>query len=950
MSEKFLNKQQKKAVAHTKGPMLVIAGAGTGKTTVVTERIKYLVSRGYAKPSEILGLTFTEKAASEMEERVDQVMPMGYTDMWIMTFHGFGDRLLRDSGLHVGLNPRFKLLSEAEATQLIRKKLYEFDLNYFRPRGQPDKFIGAMLAHFSRLQDEDVLPSQYKKWAESQSDEKYIELACAFEKYQKLKEAEGYMDFGDLIVNSLDLFRSRPGVLAEYQKQFKYVLVDEFQDVNYAQYQLSKLLAGKRANITATGDDDQSIYRFRGAAVSNILQFRKDYPDSKMVVLTQNYRSSQKILDSAYALIQNNNPDRLEAAEQISKKLTAQRKSVNSQISFIHESRVEQEAYVVVEKIRDLAEKNGYEYRDFAILVRANSHADPFVSALQRAGIPSQFLGPGKLFKQPEILDLVSYFKVLYDQNDSQALFRLLSMPVFGINPQDLGKLGSFARKHNLSLYEALEQSSNIKLSDNNQKKIESVFESINAGLSKLSSDSAGQIMYDFVESTGFLKKLLDPHNEEAQIQSANISKFFDKLKSYETEHEDASVFAVVDWINLATELGESPAAATTDWIQNNAVNILTIHSSKGLEFPVVFLVNLVSQRFPTNRRSEPLPIPKDLIKENLPAGDFHLQEERRLAYVGITRARDCLFLTAADFYAEAKRKKKLSPFVAEALCDQIPDLISEEKMSKSISFDSYQKHRTKNISKNKKSDLKVSYLSYSQIETFKICPLHYKLRYLLKIPTSPSAALSFGSSVHEAMKDFYDAVINNNKPSEKLILDCLANNWVGVGYESKSHEKDAFSGAQKMLKEYLITSFNKTARPIALEKDFKLKIASDLKIGGKIDRVDGLQNGQIEIIDYKTGERVPIQKEVDKNTQLTLYALAAVEIFQKKPEEIKLSLYYFEEQKKISTTRTAKDLENLKKEILKVRDEIEQSDFACSGHYICQQGCEYSMFCNSEY
>lgn len=947
MSKK-LNSEQRAAVDFRDGPLLVIAGAGTGKTTVVTERIKHLVSEGFAKPSEILALTFTEKAASEMEERVDVVMPLGYANMWIMTFHGFGDRVLRESGLHVGFDPKFKLLSEAESVQFVREHLYEFDLSYFRPRGQPEKFIGAMLTHFSRLQDEDISAEDYWEWAQTQTDPRYKELASAFKKYQDLKELNGYMDFGDLISNTLELFRLRPRVLKEYQAQFRYILVDEFQDVNYAQYQLSKLVAGKRANLMVTGDDDQSIYRFRGAAVSNILQFRKDYPHSRMVVLTTNYRSSQLILDSAYSLIQNNNPDRLEIAEEISKKLIAQRKLKDSKVEFIHESRVEYEAEAVVQKIQTLIKKSNYEYRDFAILVRANSHADPFAAALQRRGLPHQFLGPGKLFKQAEIIDLISYLKVLYDQNDSQALFRLLSMEIFEIAPSDLGKLGSFARLHNLSLYEALERLEETAILDKEQEKFKTVLKLINFGLSKLPKETAGQIMYDFIENTGWLKKLLDPQNEDLQKQSANISKFFDRLKAYETEHEDASVFAVLDWINLATELGESPAAATIDWTQNNAVNILTIHSSKGLEFPVVFLVNLVSQRFPTSRRSEPLPIPEELIKEKLPEGDFHLQEERRLAYVGITRARDHLFLTAADFYADAKRKKKLSPFIAEALGKQVINL-NREKDQKKVSFDGFKEkdNEAKNISRPKKQNVKINYLSYSQIETFKICPLHYKLRYLLNIPTKPSAALSFGSSIHGTMQDFYRAVMNKKDPTLELMMQSLKRNWTSVGYKNKAHEKDAFKGAQKMLEEYLSTSFDKTILPIALEQDFKIKIAPDLKIGGKIDRIDDLKNGQIEIIDYKTGERVPSQNEVDKNMQLTFYALAATEIYNKKPQEIKLSLYYFEQQKKITTVRGKTDLENLKEEVLAIRKEIETSDFSCSGHYLCQTGCEYSMFCN---
>src|SRR4030066_467383 len=306
-----LNKSQLEAIEHKEGPLLIIAGAGTGKTTVITERIKYLIEKDSAKPSEILALTFTEKAAREMEERVDVAMPYGYPQMWISTFHSFCDRILRREALHIGLDPKYKLTSEAETTQFIRNNLFKFDLNYFRPLGNPTKFIGGMLQHFSRLQDEDISPKEYLEWVgkhkkglDSEEYAKYMELAKAYKKYDELKVKEGLMDFGDLILKTLQLFRQRPNVLKEYQEQFKYVLVEEFQDTNFAQNELAKILAGKGKNITVCGDDDQSIYRFRGAAVSNIVQFRKNFPRAKIVVLTKNYRSTQEILNRSYDMIQ----------------------------------------------------------------------------------------------------------------------------------------------------------------------------------------------------------------------------------------------------------------------------------------------------------------------------------------------------------------------------------------------------------------------------------------------------------------------------------------------------------------------------------------------------------------------------------------------------------------------------------------------------------------------
>jgi DNA helicase-2/ATP-dependent DNA helicase PcrA len=439
--EKILNKGQLGAIKHKKGPLLIIAGAGTGKTTVITERIKYLISSGLAKPSEILALTFTEKAAREMEERVDKVMPYGYTQMWISTFHSFCDRILRNEALHIGFDPKYKLMTQAGSVQFVRNNLFKFDLNYFRPLGNPTKFVAGMLQHFSRLQDEDISPKEYAEWVGKQETrlhsskkssgeaeeerkevEKWLELARAYKTYDGLKTKGGLMDFGDLIVKTLLLLRKRPNVLREHKKKFKYVLVDEFQDTNYAQNELAMLFAGKgkNANITVTGDDNQSVYRFRGAAISNILQFKKVYPKAKVINLKQNYRSTQKILDKAYKLIQHNNPDTLEAQLGIDKNLISVRKPKGgADIKFIHKDRVENEADSVAKEIDLLVgassvpnksdrRKPKINYGNVAILVRANNHAEPFIRAFQRRGIPYQFLGPGRLFKQPEVVDLIS--------------------------------------------------------------------------------------------------------------------------------------------------------------------------------------------------------------------------------------------------------------------------------------------------------------------------------------------------------------------------------------------------------------------------------------------------------------------------------------------------------------------------------------------------------------
>lgn len=691
---KNLNEEQLQAVKHGEGPLLIIAGAGTGKTTVITQRIKHLILEKKVAPSEILALTFTEKAAAEMEERVDVELPYGYTQLWIETFHAFCDRILRSEAIHIGLNPAYKLATEAESILFLRKNLFKLKFNYFRPLGNPYKFLQGFLTHVSRLRDDDITADDYRAFAEkfgqdktSDPDEvkKTLELADAYKIYETLKAKEGIMDFSDLISNTLKLFRTRKNILSIYQNKFKYILVDEFQDTNFAQNEMAVLLAGKEKNITVVGDDDQSIYRWRGAAISNIIQFKKHFPKAKVIALTKNYRSTQEILDSAYKLIQFNNPDRLEIVEKIDKKLIATRSESGDPIEFNLSNRVENEAEFVAKKIKELVKENenAYTYKDFAILVRANDHAQPFVRAFERARIPYQFLGPGRLFHQEEIKDLIAYLKILYNFEDNANVYRLLTIPFFGFDARDIAAILNFAKRKNYLLFEALENIDELTLREEVKIKIKDIIAMIHRHLKRVPRESAGQILYYFFEESGLFREYLTAEKPEEEKRVQNVARFFEKLKNFEAEHSDASIFAIVDWIDLSMELGESPLASEANWSENNAVNIMTVHSSKGLEFPVIFLVSLLTQRFPSRDRKEQIPVPEALIKEVLPEGDYNLQEERRLFYVGMTRAKDRLFFTASLFVGAGKRERKISPFVYEALGEEAVNKLSERQKEK---------------------------------------------------------------------------------------------------------------------------------------------------------------------------------------------------------------------------------------------------------------------------
>lgn len=900
---KQLNSQQLLAVQHKNGPLLVIAGAGTGKTTVITERMKYLISEGLAKPDEILALTFTEKAAAEMQDRLDEVMPLSYSKMFIGTFHSFCEGFLRDEGINIGLDYEFDLLIEVDAIALFRKNIYKFSLDYYRPLGNPHKFIEAILTHFSRLKDENVTPDEYEEWVSNQSSvtSDQLELVKLYTGWEQVKADNSVLEFADLIYYTLKTLQDKSKVTEKYQQRFKYVLVDEYQDTNYSQNKILEILCAKHQNINAVCDDDQAIYRFRGAAVGNVLSFSETYKNTKTVVLNQNYRSGQKILDTAYKLINNNNPDRLEIKAKIDKKLVAEKNKPEGEVLFQKFARGEDEAEWISNKISDLRSQM-LDYKDFAILVRSNSQAEPFVKALERSDIPAQFLGPAQLFSQPEIKDLIAILRVIDNPDDDVSLYRFLSMKIWGIDKNYLTGLFAKIRHTGKTLFEICDEINNPALSF------------IKSAILKSGNSSAGQILYDFLVDTKILISIQD------ESKAKNVAKFFKKVKNFE-DNRDSSVRTIVDWIDLNMQMGESPQASVdSDWRQNDAVNILTVHSAKGLEFDTVFMTNLVMDRFPSRNRRDQLPIPIELVKEKMPELDFHLQEERRLFYVGMTRAKNKLYLTASDYYGETKRAKKVSIFVGET---GITESINIYRPSPRVSPPKLG---------GEKGVVLINSLSYSHIASFDECPAHYRAKYILGIPEPATAMTTLGTAVHKAL--------NSDDP-----LETYKKSWKDSGFLSPEQRKKTRQLGEDVLKKYLSDEKYFRHKPRFTEHEFSVPVSNDLKIVGRMDRVDVWEDGTVEIIDYKTSSKLPEQKDVDKNLQLSFYALAADAL--NMGTKIKFTLYFLQFGQAISTTRSQEDLEKAREEILKIRDEIQNSDFACNGRF-CDT-CAFKMLCDKK-
>ncbi len=958
---KDLNLAQKQAVTHKNGPLLIIAGAGTGKTMVITKRIAWLIKEELAKPEEILALTFTDKAAQEMEERVDQLVPYGFVNTQISTFHSFGDQLIRDNHLELGFSADFRVLSGVEQTLFVKEHLMEFNLKELRPLGNPEKFIGNLLKVISRAKDEEISFADYQKYTDSlkepQDDAEKIdfarqkEIAKFYATYQKLLQENNYLDFGDQIILLLNLFRKRKDILKQYQEQFKYILVDEYQDTNYAQNELVKLLASGHKNITVVGDDDQSIYKFRGAAISNILQFEKSFPKTEKVVLTENYRSGQNILDHAYELIQFNNPDRLEIQNKIDKKLKAQIKE-KGEVKYLHFDKDYEEADFVAEEITKLIKKDKkLAYKDIAILARANNHLDQFILSLKHLNIPYVFSGEKSYYQRPEILLLTSFLKVLTDPTDSLALFHLATSEVYDLPQLDLVLCNQYAKRKNLDLFATFRAidslGSKIDVCDTAKGIIETIVEDIERYLEETKISTVGQVLYSFLEDKGYLAKLAREDSEETPQITKNIARFFDKIKSFElTSDNDKNIAEFVKYLEGLIEVGEGEAEFEPD-PNVDAVNVLTVHSAKGLEFKTVFLVNLVQDRFPSRKRGEGIRLPDKLIKEILPEKDAHLEEERRLFYVGMTRAKDLLYLTSAANFQNLKKPKKTSQFITEAVGGE--EKVDFEKVSLP------QLRRIKNFRKIEKAKCKMSkemlmkkkplVLSNKQIDDYITCPKKYFYINILRIPLLRNHAIVFGSAIHNTIQDFLkDKQKGRIMPLEEL-TKAFESHWVNEGFLTKEHELMRKEEGIKILEQFYEQEKAKKDNPLYIEKSFKFAI-DDILVRGRMDRIDKTKEG-IEIADYKTStakDEKTARSKASSNLQLKIYALAYQNIFGELPKRVHLIFLgsNLTGTKKI----TEKDLEKAKEIIKQAHEGIKKADFEAHPQFGACKLCPFKKFC----
>ncbi len=636
----LLNKEQYEGATTVEGQLLILAGAGSGKTRVLTYRMAHMIEDLGIPPYKILAITFTNKAAKEMKDRVSSLVGEKAEDMWISTFHSTCVRILRREIQHLGYKSSFTIYDSSDQKTLITECMKSLNIN--------DKDIQAkeIIGKIGRAKDKMQSAESYKR--EHESNFRENKIADVYVMYQKKLKENNAMDFDDLIFKTVELFKKNPDVLEFYQRKFQYIMVDEYQDTNGAQYELVKLLAAKNKNICVVGDDDQCIYAWRGADITNILDFEKDYPDAKVIKLEQNYRSKGNILDAANVVIANN-------AHRKAKALRTEQESGNK-IKIYRAFNDTAEGDFVSKTIADLKHSEGRKNEDFAILYRTNAQSRIFEETLRRRGIAYKIVGGTRFYDRKEIKDLISYLKVLVNPQDDISLKRIINVPKRSIGDATVQKVQAFADDFELNLWDALSEARSIPtLTPRNASCIEKFMELMDQFVLLKETVPVSTLIESILKDTGYLESLEKSGEIEDKSRIENLKELVSDAVDFEKSSEDKSLEAYLEKVSLVQD---------TDKLEDEeegegSVVLMTIHSAKGLEFPVVFMVGMENGLFPSVT---------DMDKED------QMEEARRLCYVAITRAKESLYLTSAEV------RKVFGRTVAYSQSDFIGEIKSDLK------------------------------------------------------------------------------------------------------------------------------------------------------------------------------------------------------------------------------------------------------------------------------
>ena len=924
-----LTEAQRAAVTHTDGPCLVIAGAGTGKTTVLTRRIAYLIQEKGVNPEHIVALTFTEKAASEMEERVDLLLPYGVTGTTISTFHSYAADLTRRNAVLLGIDSQSRLLGSAEEMSFLRAHIDDLPTKFLKPHRNPIDFLHTVSNFMSRAQDEFISPEklvavcqhrlqQAETEAEIEKAEILLELAHIYQITQKLYKDESVLSYGSLLYEALTALEQHPSIKASEQARIKYLMIDEFQDTNTVQNALALALA-EQGNIQVVGDDDQAIYRFRGANIENILSFSKHFPERNLITLRDNFRSNQAILDAAYTLIQHNNPHRLEIQEQVSKQL----------ISHLPESEIPEHLHFahgileyqgIAARIKQLIE-TGTKPEHIAILVRAKTYLKNLEAALKAEDIPYQLAGDTNFYNLNPVKIALSYLRVLTDPHNDLSLYFTLQSEPFSVEPSLLQKSLSAARYENSTLFDYLEK---------HEPTLEPLLYLQKQLVSNPNSQIPSFLFVDFLTSSKWRSRLIA---SGASDTHEVLSTFYQELRKFEEQNPYSSLLHYIEHIDLLLATEEEINLKQEKGFLYPGVQIMTIHKSKGLEFEAVFVPHLVQGRFPSREMKESWPLPEELVSTS--ASTAHIEEERRLAYVAFTRAKRKLFLTTSDQYEERKTKSTVSPFIAEAF--SIPTNI-EAPLSIEASIPEPTNVRKTQI-------LKDQVYSASALATFQECPQKYRYQEIFKLKVPNSHFSNFGISIHDSLREWFIQRKTNMHPNLSEIYE---KSWVTGGYESKAHEDDMYTNGLRSLQTYI--EANADARPLGLEVSCRATLKDGTMLRGRIDRIDK-EGDDYTIIDYKTGLSVKKAKDWQQDIPLFTYLKA----LEHKGQIVKeIQLHYVLAGEKVIVKKSDIREEQVEKTIQEITSQIEESlksdTFGAKPDKMKCSFCDYKAICPFRY
>ena len=648
-----LNPQQQAAVECTEGPLLIIAGAGSGKTRVLTQRIAYLITEKQVNPWNILAITFTNKAAGEMRDRVDQLADVNGGSVWVSTFHSTCVRILRRFIDRLGYDTNFTIYDTDDQKHVIKDIIKQMNLD---TRMYKDR---ALLSAISSAKNELISPEEYQLSAAGDWNKQTI--SKVYSAYQRMLKQNNALDFDDLLMKTVELFQSQPDVLDSYQERFRYLMVDEYQDTNTAQFVLVQLLAKKYRNLCVVGDDDQSIYRFRGANIRNILDFEKSFPEAKVIKLEQNYRSTQKILNAANAVIANNRGRKKKTlwSDRDEGELVHLRQFMNAF----------EEAEYVAGDIRAKV-REGAEYSDFAVLYRTNAQSRLFEEKFLMANIPYRLVGGLNFYSRKEIKDLLAYLKTIDNARDDLAVRRIINVPKRGIGAASLNKAADYAEAQGISLYEAMRRADEVPGLARAAAKLKGFTQYIDSLRAMVGILSVEELLNKVIDQTGYVRELEAEDTEESRARIENIDELITKVVTYEENAEQPSLNGFLADVALVADIDMEDE-------DTNKVLLMTLHSAKGLEFPNVYLTGMEDGIFPSY-----MTITSDDVME--------LEEERRLCYVGITRAMNDLVMTSCKtrMIRGETQYNKVSRFVHEIpreLVDLGRDSLPERKKEREI-------------------------------------------------------------------------------------------------------------------------------------------------------------------------------------------------------------------------------------------------------------------------